>query len=276
MEGKLKMADLYNSIPISSVKNTALSLMGLPTSPESESENKVLVQLLKKKLGNEKCDRAVFYNPDAVALWLFQKYTEKFTDALLCSDVALPMLSFMPSVTPVCFASMYSGVSPDVHGIKRYEKPVLTVETVFDCFIKQGKKAAIVSTSKDSISLIFLEREMDYYIYDTVDEVNEKALSLIEEDIYDLIVIYNGNYDGTMHKFGPEAPESFKALEDNLAFYCKMVDEINSKWKKHNVFYGFMTDHGCHEIDGGCGSHGLDMEEDMNVIHFYGIKKAEK
>ena len=37
-----------------------------------------------------------------------------------------------------------------------------------------------------------------------------------------------------------------------------------------------MTDHGCHEIDGECGSHGLDMEEDMNVIHFYGIKKAEK
>ena len=116
---------------------------------------------------------------------------------------------------------LYSGVSPDVHGIKRYEKPVLTVETVFDCFVMQGKRAAIVSTSKDSISLIFLEREMDYYIYDTVDEVNEKALSLIEEDIYDLIVIYNGNYDGTMHKFGPEAPESFKALEDNLAFYCK-------------------------------------------------------
>ena len=270
------MADLYNSIPISSVKNTALSLMGLPISPESESENKILVQLLKKKLGEEKCDRAIFYNPDAVALWLFQKYTEKFTDALLCSDVALPMLSFMPSVTPVCFASMYSGVSPDVHGIKRYEKPVLTVETVFDCFIKQGKKAAIVSTAKDSISLIFLEREMDYFIYDTVDEVNEKALSLIEEDIYDLIVIYNGNYDGTMHKFGPEAPESFKALEDNLAFYCKMVEEIKGKWKKHNVFYGFMTDHGCHEIDGECGSHGLDMEEDMNVIHFYGIKKAEK
>jgi predicted AlkP superfamily pyrophosphatase or phosphodiesterase len=185
------------------------------------------------------------------------------------------MLSFMPSVTPVCFASMYSGVSPDIHGIKKYEKPVLTVETVFDCLIKQGKKAAIVSTAKDSISLIFLEREMDYFIYDTVDEVNEKAISLIEEDIYDVIVIYNGNYDSTMHKFGPEAPESIKALEDNLAFYRKMVNEINDKWKLHNVLYGFMTDHGCHEIDGDCGSHGLDMEEDMNVIHFYGIKKAE-
>ena len=141
--------------------------------------------------------------------------------------------------------------------------------------IKEGKKAAIVSTAKDSISLIFLEREMDYYIYDSVDEVNEKALSLIDEDNYDLIVIYNGNYDGTMHKFGPEAPESFKALEDNIRFYCKLVNDIREKWKAHNVFYGFMTDHGCHEIDGECGSHGLDMEEDMNVIHFYGVKEKE-
>ena len=249
--------------------------MGLHTSPESEKSNPILSKLVKKKLGNEKCDRAVFYNPDAVALWLYQKYTEKFTDAILCSDVAVPMLSFMPSVTPVCFASMYSGVSPDVHGIKRYEKPVLTVETVFDCFIKEGKKAAIVSTAKDSISMIFLEREMDYYIYDSVEEVSEKALSLIDDDKYDLIVIYNGNYDSTMHKFGPESPESFKALDDNISFYCHLVNDIKLKWKNHNVFYGFMTDHGCHEIDGECGSHGLDMEEDMNVIHFYGVKEKE-
>ena len=26
-------------------------------------------------------------------------------------------------------------------------------------------------------------------------------------------------------------------------------------------------DHGCHEIDGGCGSHGLDMPED--ILQFY-------
>ena len=32
-----------------------------------------------------------------------------------------------------------------------------------------------------------------------------------------------------------------------------------------NVLYGFMPDHGCHEIDGGAGSHGLMMPEDMNI-----------
>ena len=183
------------------------------------------------------------------------------------------MLSVMPSVTPVCFASMYSGVMPDVHGIKRYEKPVLTVDTIFDYFIRAGKKPAIVSTSGDSISKIFLNRDMEYFIYDEIDEVNQKASELIKEDRFDLIVIYNGDYDSTMHKHGPEAEESLKALESNVNYYDRMVNQIKADWANHNVFYGFCPDHGCHEIDGECGSHGLDMQEDMNVIHFYGINK---
>ncbi|MGN0526931.1 MAG: alkaline phosphatase family protein [Acutalibacteraceae bacterium] len=266
------MADLFDSICISSVKNTVLYAMGLELSESSESVNPVLKALKDKKLGRKNCDRAVLYNPDAVALWLYQKHTEKFTDAILCSDVALPMYSVMPSVTPVCFGSMYTGVQPEVHGIRKYEKPVLKHETLFDCLIKQGKKCAIVSTEGDSISKIFLERKMDYFIYDTLEEVNEKALEIIDRDIYDLIVIYNGNYDGTMHREGTEAEESFEALKQNVEFYKTLVDTINEKWTDHNVFYGFMPDHGCHDIDGGCGSHGLEMEEDMNVIHFYGIK----
>lgn len=58
----------------------------------------------------------------------------------------------MPSVTPVCFASMYSGVMPEIHGIMRYEKPVLKIKTVFDALAAAGKRCAIVSTEGDSIS----------------------------------------------------------------------------------------------------------------------------
>lgn len=266
---------LYNSVNIATVKSTISALAGIPLRDQDAPSNTLITSLAEKKLGNAKVDRTVIYNPDAVALWLFQQYTERFTDACLCSDLALPMLSVMPSVTPVCFATMYSGVTPDIHGIRKYEKPVLKVDTIFDAYLNSGLKPAIVSTAGDSISKIFLEREMDYFIYDTWQEVNEKALSLIEEDIYDLIVIYNGNYDSMMHKNGPESEIAFEALANNVAFYKQLVEKINAEWKKHNVFYGFCTDHGCHEIDGQSGSHGLDMEEDMNVIHFYGIKPAE-
>lgn len=269
------MSELYSSICISSVKATVLELFGIENKGDIATANPLVTALAEKKLKGEKIDRAVIYNPDAVALWLYMKYTDRLTDAALSSDIAMPMLSVMPSVTPVCFASMYTGVMPDVHGIKKYEKPVLTTHTLFDSFVEAGKRAAIVSTSGDSISKIFLERNIDYFIYDELEDVNKKAFELIDEDKYDLIVIYNGNYDSIMHKFGPESKEAMAALDHNIDYYTRLVDKIKTQWRNHNTFYGFCPDHGCHEIDGDCGSHGLDMQEDMNVIHFYGIKNAE-
>ena len=104
----------------------------------------------------------------------------------------------MPSVTPVCFASMYTGALPDVHGIKAYVKPVLKCDTLFDAALRAHLRTAIVSTANDSISVIFLERQMDYYIYPTLEEVNNKAVELLEGDRYDLIVVYNPDYDANM------------------------------------------------------------------------------
>jgi len=84
--------------------------------------------------------------------------------------------------------------------------------------------------------------------------------------------VYNANYDGIMHKTGPEAPEAMEALRDNIWTYGRLVEAVEEHWKDHDVLYGFMPDHGCHQIDKSAGSHGLDMEEDMNIIHFYGAK----
>lgn len=265
------MSELDSSICISSVCATAASLAGVAAAEDTAAPNTLVTALAAAKLNGRKTDRTVLYNPDAVALWLYQKYTAMFTDAAIRSDLALPMLSVMPSVTPVCFASMYTGVMPAVHGIQKYEKPVLQRETLFDSFLAAGKRVAIVSTAGDSISKIFLERNMSYFIYNSVEEVGQKALALIEEDAYDLIVIYHGNYDGKMHKHGTESPEALAALQSNVAFYAELIDKMKQCWAHHRVFYGFCPDHGCHEIDAGCGSHGLDMPEDMNVIHFYGI-----
>jgi len=61
--------------------------------------------------------------------------------------------------------------------------------------IRNGKKPAIVCTAGDSMSKIYLEREMDYFFYDTVEAVNAKTAELIMKDEYDFIAVYNGNYD---------------------------------------------------------------------------------
>ena len=150
------MAEFFNSICLTSVAPTVAEIMGMEASESMAEKNSILLKLAEKKLGGKKADRAVLYNPDAVAMWLYQKYTDLYADALFASDIALPILSVMPSVTPVCFGSMYTGAMPDYHGIKRYEKPVIKVDTLFDVCIRSGKKPVIVSTEKASISMIFL------------------------------------------------------------------------------------------------------------------------
>ena len=119
--------------------------------------------------------------------------------------------------------------------------------------------------------MIFLERAMDYFICDTVEAVNQKALELIEADKHDLIVVYNGDYDATMHRFAPEGEASLDALNRNIQVFDHLAQAVRCHWASHDTLIGFAPDHGCHEIDGGLGSHGLDMPEDLNILHFYGI-----
>ena len=105
----------------------------------------------------------------------------------------------------------------------------------------------------------------------TLNEANKEAIELIKEDKYDFITVYNGNYDGTMHRYGPESEEAIEALKHNIKSFETLANAVKENWKNHKTLIGFAPDHGCHEIDGGCGSHGLYMPEDMNIVHFYGI-----
>ena len=72
------------------------------------------------------------------------------------------------------------------------------------------------------MSKIYLERDMDYYIYDTVEEVNAKAAELIVADKYDFIAVYNGNYDAIMHKYGPESMEAISELRANARTFVSL------------------------------------------------------
>ena len=260
---------VYNSYNLDGVCAALCSLMGIEA-PEKANEGNPALLSMKNRICGRNFDRILMYNPDAVALWLYQKYSSYYIPVQERTSLTLPLACVMPSVAPVCFGTMYTGAQPEVHGIQSYTKPVIRIETIFDAMIKAGKKPAIVSTANDSISCIFLEREMDYFIYPTVDEVNEKAMELIKNDEHDLIVIYNGNYDSTMHRWAPEGEDSLKALKANMDAFAMFFDACKENWAHHDTLIGFAPDHGCHEINGGLGSHGLYMPEDINILHFYG------
>ena len=269
-ERRNTMNDILNTISMAGIAASLAYALDIPA-PQCAHAPIEQMQNLVGMLPGGKADRLLMYNPDAVAMWLFQKYTEKFAPVARHTQLTLPLRTVMPSVTPVCFATMYTGALPEVHGIRRYEKPVLKTDTLFDAAIRAGKKVAIVSDPQCSIGNIFLERDMDYYRFDTIAEINAKALELIAEDKYDILVVYNGNYDSAMHKTGTESVEALAQLDDNVHSFDMLAQAVKEHWTTHNTLMGFATDHGCHDIDGNCGSHGLDMPEDLNVAHFYGI-----
>lgn len=248
--------------------------MGIDSPAQAAAPNERLCRYLDETLMGKKVTRIFMYNPDAISQWIYQKYQHMFTEAQQRSDIEVPFCSVMPSVTPVCFGTMYTGAQPEIHGIQGYVKPVIKIDTIFDALIRNGKKVAIVSTAGDSLSQIFLERGMDYYIYDTLEQVNAKACDLIMKDQHDFIVVYNGNYDTYMHKYGPESNEALGELRSNIHAFSTFWELISEHWKDHDTLIGFAMDHGCHEIDGNCGSHGLDMEEDLNIVHLYKVIKA--
>lgn len=262
---KTFQSDNFNEICITQIASTILTLLGVSPTDEMASPIKQVLTL------SSSCDRVFMYNPDAIAMWIYKKYEEYFAEMEKEVSLKLPMLSVIPPVTPVCFGSMYSGLLPSKHGIQKYEKPVLKVPTIFDLLSKAGKRAAIVSTEGDSISKIFLERKIDYFIYPTKETCNEKALDLIKQDAHDLIVLYNGDYDYQMHRHTPEGKKTLRALKENIATYRLLQSSIKEHWSAHHTVLAFAPDHGCHKVYGFLGNHGDNKPCDMNIMHFYSI-----
>ena len=113
--------------------------LGIDPPKLAATANNELNLYIDNVFNGQKADRVVMYNPDAIAQWIYEKYPQFFTKVKANADVEIPLAAVMPSVTPVCFATMYTGTQPSVHGIQKYEKPVITIDTIFDALVREGK-----------------------------------------------------------------------------------------------------------------------------------------
>lgn len=253
--------------------------MGIEAPKNAAAPGNAFVEYLDKKLLGQKVDRILMYNPDAIAQWVYEKHTYYTKEVVSKTDFELPLCSVYPPVTPVCFGTMYTGAQPAVHGIEKYDKPVIRIDTIFDALIRAGKKPLIVAVNNCSISKIFLERDMDYQILGSNEEVNAAAVQAILADKHDFIVVYNGNYDSRMHRAGPEAPETLSELKCNSRTFGMLSELVKNRWGHHNTLVGFAMDHGCHALEPHynkagkmtCGTHGADIPEDMHIVHRYQV-----
>jgi predicted AlkP superfamily pyrophosphatase or phosphodiesterase len=217
----------------------------------------------------------VMYNPDAIAMWLFQNHTADFTPVLNNTQVGVPLKTVFPSVTPVCFASMYTGTQPEIHGVKQYEKPVVITDSLFDALLRAGKRVAIVAVKGSSMSKIYAGKALDYYFETYDEEVAQRAVELIEKDTYDFISVYTQGYDDAMHLTGTESEVALEAMRSQIKIFERIALAVEANYRAHDTLLCFCTDHGVHTKETGGGTHGADIPEDMNIMHFFGIKPAK-
>jgi predicted AlkP superfamily pyrophosphatase or phosphodiesterase len=230
------------------------------------------IKEVTRKAEGKIIEKALLYAPDAIGEWLYQANKPEFSDVIAEAPIQIQIQSMKPSYTPVCYSSMFTGLTPSAHGITKYEKPVLEFETIFDTLAEAGKKVALVAIKDCSIDLIFRDRNIEYYSEQYDQQVTERVLELLDTADYDFIVAYNQEYDDTMHRTTPTSIVAITAFRNHLKTFKVLADAFNKRYKETNRVIAFLPDHGTHiDQESGRGSHGTDTPEDMEVRHFWGI-----
>lgn len=260
---------------ICSVTPTLCALLGttpLPSASAAVSDE--VIREADRVFGDGHVQRCLVFAPDAMGSHLTHNDPGLFRPVEAIAPLKLSLRAVIPPKTPVCFASMFTGLTPDRHGIKSYEKPVLTCKTIFDILPGEGIRVAIVAVEESSIDLIFRRRKVDYFSEKNDEQVTNRVLTLLEEDRHDFILAYHQDYDDALHRSTPFSEEAMKAAEHHIVEFARLSAAIDRYWGSFNRVILFAPDHGAHiDAENGRGTHCEDIPEDMEVCHYWGFRK---
>ena len=120
---------------IASVCPTLCRLLGI------EPPAVCLAPPLELGLAPARVERALVYAADAIGRVFLDYHPDLKKRLTAASDVQVELRAMFPPKTPVCYASMFTGAPPEVHGIRKYERPVLTCDTLFDVLARRDMTA---------------------------------------------------------------------------------------------------------------------------------------
>lgn len=270
------MSDTYHSIPLTRVARTLANLLDVPA-PKGAADG---LGFVERRLGatlGGKAERAVLYHADAIGMYLIQKYTDLFLPVLEQTMIGVPMISTVASLTPVAHASMYTGLTPEEHGIRVYERPQLACETLFDTLLAAGRRPAIIAMPDSTFLHIFAGRDMPYYEVRDNAAALKKAEELMKNGDCDVLSIHTFEYDDAAHDFGPESERALEAARREVNGFTAVNNLLQAHWCGESVLTAYLPDHGQHAVEAWepnphhyKGDHGSFRTEDMNVMQFYG------
>lgn len=263
---------------ITSITPTLCSLLAIE--PPNLSDRQYLPEVIeasRAELSGRVVQRCLIFAPDAIAAWLAEKHPSKFDEVLKHAPLRLRLRSVVPPKTPVCWASVFTGALPEVHGIRKYERPVLQCDTFFDAAIRARKRVAIVAVATSSMEIIFRGRELDYFaeLYDP--HVTNRALNLLKLDTHDIIIAYQCEYDDLIHETTPESEQALHAVDNHIWSFTVLARAFSEHWRNYDRAIMWLTDHGTHvDATTGNGTHGEDIPADMIVEHFFGFQRVDR
>ena len=222
--------------------------------------------------GDGPVERMLIYAPDAVGRHLLKRFNPEFDAVREHAPVELELTSMMPSYTPVCFASLFTGAAPEVHGIRKYEKPQLGCDTFFDALTRAGKRVALAAVADSSMDTIFRARDYDHFTETYDPHVTHRARKLIEAGEHDVIIAYHQQYDDHLHLTEPFSPEALHAFRLHLLSFSRLARHCARHWAGSSYALAFTPDHGAHyDAEKDMGNHGTDSPADQELTHFWGV-----
>lgn len=262
----------FNKIPLTTFTPTLADIVGAK-SPEKATDSPLseFKKFISDSTGRTTVDKILIFNPDAIGQEFYEKYRESiFKSVDERTDFKINFLTAYPPKTPVCFATMYTGATPIVHGIEKYEKPTLKIDTLFDAWFRAGKKVAVCAKAKQSIPLLFAETHADIYLTSGDKQSVDKGIELIKNDSYDIIIVYNQEYDDMLHITHPESFFCKRAARNYVNNFNALSDAVSEFWSKYTVLTAFSPDHGAHRAHKILnGTHGNNIPSDMNITHLF-------
>lgn len=253
---KGRVATLACEYPMTCLAPTISALLGLPA-PAQATESPI--PAIKESVGS--AERVAVVAPDALGVAILERWTQEMPFLTSLVDRRrVTLRAVMPTITPVNFATMVTGVVRDVHGIGAW-KDDFTCETLFDVIRAHGGKSAGVGRVGYTGSEL-LGRSADLWgkaESKTDDEVEALALGFAEKEEPQFIIVQLGATDDIFHRHGPSSPEVIPTLHATDERLSRMVGRLTE------LGYAVIVDadHGQHDTEKG-GSHGT--AEDVDAL----------
>lgn len=250
---------LHYMYDMQAVAPTVCKVLGIRT--PSSAQSRILPQVVTS-LGNTKKLIVVVIDAFGVSTW--RKGREKVPNINLIESIHSTIIhSVMKSITPVNFATMLTGASPETHGITNREMP-LRHETVFDVMRESGQRSATAARGLSSLGiLISPHADKPGLAGSNLDvEVADIAVKRLMEG-YNLVWVQLLDVDDAGHAFGPYSDESMEALVKADRNLGKIL--VAAKDNGYSVIV--LADHGQHvsDSDPNEGTHGTERLEDIEV-----------